>query len=59
MCQMYIVWILCYLARSFNQQLNSWDVSSIWNGDMNNMFSSADSFDKNNALWKNFKKELN
>jgi len=32
--------------------LNNWDVSNVT--EMNYMFRGADSFDKNNALWKKF-----
>lgn len=36
-------------ASSFNQSLNSWEVSSVVN--MKSMFSGATLFDKDNALW--------
>ena len=41
-----------HTASSFNQSLNSWDVSNV--KDISNMFNEASSFDKNNALWYDF-----
>ena len=39
-------------ASTFNQSLNSWDISSVV--DNRFAFHGASSFDKNNALWFNF-----
>ena len=41
-----------FCASSFNQNLNSWNVSNTSNDNMNSMFRDADSFDHNeNAMW--------